>query len=291
MSPETLTSPADATVVVGSEGRRRRIAARLQARNWMVLLRVLLGLGVLLAWELASDRLIGSFWISSPSRIAGYFMTILLSGELAGHMGVTLLAASSGYVIGAAGGVIVGFLLAELPLLAYVLEPYIQAFYGIPRIALAPLFIIWFGIGIMSKIVLVILVVFFLVFGSTYSGVKNVEPALINIVRIFGGSSWDVVRKVTLPASLPWIVSGLQLSVPYALVAAVTGEFIASSKGIGYMIALHSNLFFTTGAMTGIVVLAVTVLAASLLIMRLERRLLRWRPRAVREEDKVSEIY
>jgi NitT/TauT family transport system permease protein len=252
---------------------------------------VLLGLALLAAWELAADRLIGSFWISSPSRIARYFLTIAQSGELFGHMGVTFLAASSGYAIGAASGVIVGFLLAELPLVAYVLEPYIQAFYGIPRIALAPLFIIWFGIGIMSKVVLVVLVVFFLVFANTYSGVKNVDPALINVVRIFGGGPWDVVRKVTLPASLPWIVSGLQLSVPYALVGAVTGEFIASSKGIGYMIALHSNLFFTTGAMTGIVVLAVTVLVASLLIMRLERRLLRWRPRALREEDKASEIY
>ena len=262
-----------------------------KGRDWTILLRVLFGLALLLGWELASDRLIGSFWVSSPSRIAGYFVTIVRSGELFGHVGVTLLAASSGYAIEAVAGAIVGFLLAEFRVVAHVLEPYIRAFYGIPRIALAPLFIIWFGIGIMSKVVLVVLVVFFLVFASTYAGVKNVDPALVNVVRIFGGGRWDVVRKVTLPASIPWILNGLELSVPYALVGAVTGEFIASSQGMGYLIALHSNLFFTTGAMTGIVLLAAMVLAASLLISRLERRLLRWRPRAAGEGETASEIY
>jgi NitT/TauT family transport system permease protein len=261
------------------------------ARDRTFLFRVLFGLALLLGWELASDRLIGSFWVSSPSRIAGYFVTIVRSGELFGHVGVTLLAAVSGYAIGAAAGVIVGFLLAEFPAVARVLDPYIRAFYGIPRIALAPLFIIWFGIGIMSKVVLVVLVVFFLVFASTYAGVKNVDPALVNVVRIFGGDRWDVVRKVTLPASVPWILNGLELSVPYALVGAVTGEFIASSRGLGYLIALHSNLFFTTGAMTGIVLLAATVLVASLFIGRLERRLLRWRPRAAGAGETASEIY
>ena len=265
--------------------------AGLRVREHVFLLRVLVGVGLLVGWEIAAAFFIKPFWISSPIRMAGYFLTILKSGELFGHLEVTLLAASSGFIVGAIAGVVFGFLLGEFPVVAYVLEPYIQAFYGIPRIALAPLFIIWFGIGIMSKVVLVVLVVFFLVFANTYSGVKNVDPALVNVVRIFGGSSWDVIRKVTLPASVPWIVSGLQISVPYALVGAVTGEFIASSKGIGYMIALNSNLFFTTGAMTGIVILAVIVLVASLLIMRLERRLLRWRPKAAHEEETIKEVY
>jgi NitT/TauT family transport system permease protein len=202
------------------------------ARGRLLLYRALLGLALLAFWQGASGRLIDPFWVSSPSQVFGYLAQVTLDGSIFEHAAVTLSEAAVGFAIGALTGVGFGFLLARHETLAAVLDPYIVAFNGIPRIALAPLFIIWFGIGPTSKVVLVVIVVFFLTFFSTYSGIKGVDLELKNVLRIMGASERQVLLKITVPATIPWILTGLKVSVPYALVGAVVGEFVASSKGL-----------------------------------------------------------
>ncbi len=251
--------------------------------------RLLFGLLLLATWELVSGRIIDPFWISSPSRVFGFLWKVVLDGSIFGHLAVTLYETVTGFFIGAVTGVGTGFLLARRQTLAQVLDPYIVAFNGIPRIALAPLFIIWFGIGPNSKVVLVVIVVFFLTFFNTYSGVKGVDVELRNILRVMGATERQILLKVTIPATVPWITTGLKISVPYALVGAIVGEFIAASKGLGYLINYQTSLFSTTGALGGILIVALIVVLSSEAINWAEAYLLRWRPK---EEARTErEVY
>lgn len=247
-------------------------------RGRLFLYRFLFGCFLLVLWELSAGRIIDPFWVSSPSRISLYLWEVTSDGSIFGHLAITLYETFVGFFIGAFAGIGLGFFLAGKETLAQVLDPYIVAFNGIPRIALAPLFIIWFGIGPSSKIVLVVLVVFFLTFFNTYSGVKGVDVELKNILRIMGATDRQILFKVTVPATIPWITTGLKMSVPYAIVGAVVGEFIAASAGLGYLINYNTALFFTTGALGGILVLALVVVICNEVINRAEAYFLRWRP-------------
>jgi NitT/TauT family transport system permease protein len=257
-------------------------------RGRLLLYRLLFGLALLALWEGSSGRLIDPFWVSSPSRVFAYLAQVTLDGSIFAHAAITLYEAVVGFVVGALTGIGFGFLLARRETLAAVLDPYIVAFNGIPRIALAPLFIIWFGIGPNSKVVLVVIVVFFLTFFSTYSGIKGVDLELKNLLRIMGATERQVLLKITVPATIPWILTGLKLSVPYALVGAVVGEFVAASKGLGYLINYNTSLFSTTGALGGILVLAAVVMVCNEALNRAEARLLRWRPR---DEGRSRDLY
>jgi len=188
----------------------------MSARGRLLLYRALFGAALLALWEGASGRLIDPFWVSSPSRVFVYLAEVTGDGSIFHHAAVTLYEVVVGFALGALTGIGFGFLLAGRETLAAVLDPYIVAFNGIPRIALAPLFIIWFGIGPTSKVVLVVIVVFFLTFFSTYSGIKGVDVELKNLLRIMGASERQVLAKVTIPATIPWVLTGLKLSVPYA---------------------------------------------------------------------------
>ncbi len=260
----------------------------MSGRGRLLLYRLLFGLALLALWEGSSGRLIDPFWVSSPSRVFAYLAQVTLDGSIFAHAAITLYEAVVGFVVGALTGIGFGFLLARRETLAAVLDPYIVAFNGIPRIALAPLFIIWFGIGPNSKVVLVVIVVFFLTFFSTYSGIKGVDLELKNLLRIMGATERQVLLKITVPATIPWILTGLKLSVPYALVGAVVGEFVAASKGLGYLINYNTSLFSTTGALGGILVLAAVVMVCNEALNRAEARLLRWRPR---DEGRSRDLY
>lgn len=258
-------------------------------RGRLLVYRAVFGVALLATWELVSGRLIDPFWISSPSRVFAYLWQVVRDGSIFAHLAVTLYETVTGFLIGAVTGIGCGFLLGRRKILAQVLDPYIVAFNGIPRIALAPLFIIWFGIGPNSKVVLVVIVVFFLTFFSTYSGVKGVDLELRNVLRIMGATERQILVKVTIPATIPWIATGLKISVPYALVGAIVGEFIASSKGLGYLINYQTSLFSTTGALGGILIVAAIVVLSSEAINWAEAYLLRWRPR---EEARTErEVY
>lgn len=255
----------------------------------LFLYRSIFGAALMVLWELSSGRLIDPFWVSSPSKVFKYLYDVIADGSIFGHLSVTLYETFSGFFIGSILGIGLGFALGRREALAQVLDPYVVAFNGIPRIALAPLFIIWFGIGPTSKVILVVSVVFFLTFFNTFAGVKGVDAELKNILRIMGASERQILLKVTLPAIVPWITTGLKISLPYAIVAAVVGEFIAASKGLGYLINYNTSLFSTTGALGGILILALVVVVCNEAITRAEAYLLRWRPREERRGE--GELY
>ena len=259
------------------------------SRRYLFCYRLIFGLVLLTFWELSSGRLIDPFWVSSPSKVFLYLYEVFADGSIFGHLAITLYETFTGFFIGSIFGIGIGFVLGRKEVLADILDPYVVAFNGIPRIALAPLFIIWFGIGPISKVILVVSVVFFLTFFNTFAGVKSVDAELKNVLRIMGATERQVLMKITLPAIVPWIATGLKISLPYAIVAAVVGEFIAASKGLGYLINYNTSLFSTTGALGGILILALVVVVCNEAINRAEAYLLRWRPREERKGE--GELY
>jgi NitT/TauT family transport system permease protein len=150
---------------------------------------------------------------------------------------------------------------------------------GIPRVALAPLFVVWFGIGLLPKIVLVFTLVFFVIFYNTYSGVRSVESHYLDLARVMGANDRVMFHKVILPAAMPYIFLGIKLSIPYALIGAIIGEFVASSAGLGWKIQVETSLYNTTGTMAGLVVLMAIVMVMNWGLDHMERHLLAWRPR------------
>lgn len=239
--------------------------------------RILVGIGLLGAWEIFSGWTFDSFWLSQPSEIAAYLWESLLSGQLLSDMALTFQATAYGYVLGALAGLFIGLLLAQSETIAMILRPYIMAIYGIPRIALAPIFILWFGIAMTSKIMMAAMMTFMLVFFNTYEGVRAADVDLKSVARVLGANRWQLFMKVTLPNASPWIIAGLRISIPQALVAAVVAEFIASIGGLGYRLMETTSSLNTPGTMAGILVLMVVVMVLNTILDRAENYLLRWR--------------
>jgi len=234
--------------------------------------RVLL-IGVLLAlWEIASQTIADEFFISRPTVIAQKFVALVASGRLFYHGGITVVETLAGFVAGAAAGILVGLLLGRNEGLARLLDPILVAINSLPKVALAPLFIMWFGIGIGMKIILTATIVFFLVFINTYSGVRNVDPELVEILRLMGAKERHLIVKVIVPSALQWVFAGLQLSIPYALIGAVVGEIMAANRGLGFLLQDAAGQLDTGGvfaALLGIIGLALLLQWAVRLCERL----------------------
>ncbi len=235
------------------------------------------GVAFIAFWEIASGWLIDPFFVSSPSAVAAKLVDWISRGELFIHLGTTLYATVLGFVIGAILGFATGFVFGRYQRVGAVFDPYITAIYCLPKIALAPLFIMWFGIGIESKVAMSAVIVFFLVFLNTYSGVRDVNPIHIHGARIMGAGEWALLRHVIAPSAAAWVLTGLKVSVPYALIGAVVGEFMSSNRGMGFLIAQSSALFDTAGVFAGLVMLALVGGLVNEGLKRLERHLLRWR--------------
>ena len=246
--------------------------------------KVLLGqliatLAFLALWEYAAGHWIDVFFISKPSLIAVKLWSEFFEPSFYNDMRVTGLEMFGGYGIGGLGGVLCGALLARWPIAAQILDPIFVALNSIPRIALAPLLIIWFGIDMSSKIVLAATLVFFLTFFNTLAGVLNVEAGLVNVARVQGASDWQIFTKVMLPAATSWIMTGLRTALPFALIGVIVGEFLAASEGLGYRLNQYSTTYNTTGTMAMLVVMMVLMMLLNHLMVRSERRLLKWKPR------------
>lgn len=237
--------------------------------------RIAIALSIPLLWE-AAGRLTGSTWISTPSLVAQRLSTWASDG-LAFNIATTIEEIATGLALGSACGVLCGLVLGRMPVLAGILRPIIVALYSVPLIALAPLFIMLFGLGQMPQIVLVTIVVFFLIFFNTFAGAEAVDEELIRALRLMGASRAEVFRKVIGPASVVWITGGLKVALPYALVAATTGEMLGSRGGIGFLLNNAAQQFDMTSLYAALVILMVLGLLVSGLAARLESRLLRWR--------------
>lgn len=244
------------------------------------------GLALLLfgIWEGISGPVMDKFWLSRPSEIAVWLWQSALNGELLNDLKVTFQETAIGYVYGVIGGLALGLALAQSDTVALVTKPFILAVYGIPRIALAPVFILWFGIGMNSKVMMAAMATFLMVFFNTYEGIRSADLELRNVARVLGASRWQLFWQVTLPNASPWIIAGLRIAIPQALVAATVAEFIASTAGLGFRVMETTNTMNTAGTMGGIVVLMVVVVVLNNLLDRFEDRALRWRPKVADTE-------
>jgi NitT/TauT family transport system permease protein len=240
---------------------------------------VAFGVVVVGLWQyLAHHGTLDPFYFSRPSAIAARVQDWLTSGFLYRHLSVTLQEAFWALVLGVMAGLAAGLLLARQPWFDWTIGPYLRMANAVPRIVLAPIFVLWFGLGMGSKVALGVTLVFFVVFFNTYQGVRDVDPAVLNNARMLGASERQLARHVLLPSALSWIFSSLHVSVGLALIGAVVGEYLGSTEGIGYVIAQGEGLFDTTAVFAGMAVLMVVVLVVDHLVNRLERRLLRWKP-------------
>ncbi|MCC6537183.1 MAG: ABC transporter permease [Bryobacterales bacterium] len=248
--------------------------------RWMPVWQVLLGAALLAAWEAGSRAgTLDKFYFSRPSDIAARVGEWLASGSVWPHLGTTVLEAALSFLIGAALGIATGFLLARRAWLGALLDPYIRIGNALPRVVLAPIFLLWFGLGIWSKVALGVTVVFFIVFFNTFQGVREVDPVLIANARMLGARERDLVKHVLLPSALAWIFSSLHVSVGFAIIAVVVGEYLGSARGIGYVIAQAEGVFDITGVFAGMTVLSAVVLLVGAAVNAAERRLLRWKVR------------
>ncbi|GHJ38703.1 ABC transporter permease [Streptomyces sp. TS71-3] len=242
------------------------------------ILRVLVFVVVLGLWQLADNRVLPDYLISSPTQVARTlweYATGVQSG-LWTDIRVTGEELLLGYAVGVVGGLAVGLLLGYWRLGAAVLGPLIGAVNGIPKIALAPLFLIWFGIGVQSKIAIAAMTVFFVMFYNTYMGVLTMPDNLVNVLRVMGAGRSTIIRRVTLPQISVPVLAGMKSSVSFAMIGVIVGEFIASQNGVGYLINTATQNFDSATVFAGIVVLMVMIAIGMLLVGALERWALRW---------------
>ena len=241
------------------------------------LLRLIPGFAFLAFWQYASGRWIRPSYVSRPTEIGTRLYEMFATNEIQPHLLVTFEELVLGYTIGVATGVLAGYALGRAPRAAKILEPYLMAFYGVPKIALAPLFIIWFGIAIWSKVALAGTMVFFLVFYSVYAGIRAVDQDLVNLASVMGASESQLSRHVYLPAAAPAVLLGMRMAIPYSVIGVIAGEFTSSTKGVGLFINQASATYDPAGVFAGIGLLLVFVLSAGAVASFAERRLLRWR--------------
>jgi len=252
--------------------------ARDVSRTRIAFWQLTVGLGALSLWQgLVSLKLLDPFFVSRPTAIAQRIAIWVIDGSLWRHLAATLEESLLGLVLGAAMGISLGFLLGRSPVLARVFDPYIKMLNAVPRVVLAPLFLLWFGLGIWSKVALAVTLVFFVMFFNTYQGVRDAERVLIDNVRMLGATERQLVRHVIIPSALTWIFSSLQTSLGFAMVGAVVGEYLGATRGLGYVISQAEGTFDTTGVFAGMTVLGLVVVIVSAGVTRLERWLLRWK--------------
>ena len=243
---------------------------------WVTILRAFIVAAFLLLWEIASGRWIEPFLISSPSRIISSMISSFQSGDLLLHTWVTFKEIAIGFPLGAFSGIALGYWFGRSRLLAEVFEPIIIALNGIPRTALAPLFIVWLGIDIWSKVGVVFLLTFFLNFFNTYAGMRQIDQDYIDLARLMGAKGWKLTFKVIMPAISPYVFTGIRTSIPFSVIGAIVGEFVAATEGVGFFIRQSAGLFRTADVFVGIIVLMLMVVAMDKVAELAERRALRW---------------
>ncbi|MEO6972191.1 MAG: ABC transporter permease [Rhodoferax sp.] len=258
-------------------------AAIRQRRVMIISLRILVLVLVLGGWELAATRKwIDPFFYSQPSLIWAQIVEWMRDGTSQGplwvQVAVTLEETVIGFLIGGIGGIICGILLGRNRLLSDVFSLYIQIANSVPRVVLGSVFVIALGLGMASKVALAVVMVFFVVFGNAFQGVREADKYLIANARILGASPRQLTTAVVIPSAMSWILASLHVSFGFALVGAVVGEFLGAKQGMGLLISTAQGAFNASGVFAAMIVLAVVALIADFLLTRLEKRLLKWRP-------------
>ncbi|MGY3235145.1 MULTISPECIES: ABC transporter permease [unclassified Bradyrhizobium] len=254
------------------------------SRVTLLALQVLVAVVCIALWQFFSSVpvfgkvLLPPFFFSNPvdvfSQIAKWFAT----GVIWKHLAITLWESILAFVIGSVGGVLIGFWFARQPLVAAVFDPYVKMANALPRVVLAPIFALWLGLGIWSKVALGVTLVFFIVFFNVYQGVKEVSRTVLDNGRMLGMSEGQLMRHVYWPSALSWMFSSLHTSVGFAVVGAVVGEYLGSAAGLGYLIQQAEGVFDVAGVFAGMFVLSAFVILIDIGVTLVERRLLVWRP-------------
>lgn len=224
--------------------------------------------------------LLPPFFFSNPVDVGGQIVAWFVSGVIWKHLGITLLESLLAFVIGSTLGVLIGFWFARQPRLAAIFDPYVKMANALPRVVLAPIFALWLGLGIWSKVALGVTLVFFIVFFNVYQGVKEVSPTVLANGRMLGMSERQLMRHVFWPSALSWMFSSLHTAVGFAVVGAVVGEYLGSAAGLGYIIQQAEGTFDVAGVFAGMFVLSAFVIVIDVLVTRVEKRLLVWKPAA-----------
>ncbi|MBU6381270.1 MAG: ABC transporter permease [Betaproteobacteria bacterium] len=237
-------------------------------------------LAVLLIWHVFARDPQVAFFIGEPLKVAGQVISwFVTEADIYPHLAVTLLETVMAFAIGTVFGLLMGLWLALSPIAAAILDPYIKALNAMPRVILAPIFSVWFGLGMASKVALAITLVFFIVFFNVYQGVREVSPVILANAKMLGASQKQLLRAVYLPSATSWVFSSLHTSVGLAFVGAVVGEYLGSARGVGYLILQAEGTFDINTVIAGIVVLTFCALLLDMLVTLTEKRLLTWQPR------------
>jgi NitT/TauT family transport system permease protein len=270
-------SQEDSRTATAGNTNVARASAAFSMRGFVVtLVRIAIIGGFLLLWQIASGRWIEPFLISSPSRIFWSLIAGFRDGDLLQHTWVTFEEIAIGFPVGAFSGIALGYAFGRSRLLAEIFEPIIIALNGIPRTAVAPLFIVWLGIGLWSKVGVVFLLTFFLNFFITYTGMRQMDQEYIDLARLMRVKGWKLTFKVIFPAISPYLFTGIRTSIPFAVIGAIVGEFVASTEGVGFFIRMSAGIFKTADVFVGIIVLMIMVIALDKIAEMVEKRALRW---------------
>jgi len=265
-------------------------------RFWQLLVLVV----VLAAWHIATRNEQTAFFFGEPLKVAvriwqwftvgsgslevGFgdttFFTLSFPAEIYSHLLVTLTETVLAFGIGTVLGLGVGLWLALSPVTSAILDPYVKAANSMPRVILAPIFAMWFGLGIWSKVALAVTLVFFIVFFNVYQGVKEVSPVVLANARMLGANARQLLRTVYLPSATSWVFSSLHTSIGLAFVGAVVGEYLGSARGVGYLILQAEGSFDINTVFAGIVVLTAFALVLDVAVGMIEKRLMKWQPKS-----------
>jgi NitT/TauT family transport system permease protein len=254
------------------------------SRVKLLSLQLIIAVIAVAAWQFLTTVPVGGvtllppFFFSNPVDVAQRVVKWFAEGTIWKHLWITLSEAMLAFVIGSIGGVLIGFWFARQPRTAAVFDPYVKMINALPRVVLAPIFTLWFGLGIWSKVALGVTLVFFIVFFNVYQGVKEVSPTVLANARMLGMNDRQLMRHVYWPSALSWMFSSLHTSVGFAVVGAVVGEYLGSAAGLGYLIQQAEGVFDVAGVFAGMFVLAAFVIAIDWVVTLIENRLLVWRP-------------
>lgn len=270
----TTSEHADRVVSTTTTDHQR---ARKRHRTWVWAMRAGVVLAALVLWQLLSGTVIRPFFISSPGAVTSQLIEWWASADFWYHVQFTLYASLFGFLGGSVLAIVLAWPFAMLRTAYRIVEPYFLIGYSIPAVALGPVFILWFGIGMTAKVVLAAYFVFFIVYINTVAGFRETPQGLLDVARVIGASRWVVLRSVVFPSAIPYVLAALRITLPASMIGAVVGEFIAANRGLGYLTRAAGATYDTAGVLAGVIMLAALVLLMSVLLRPLERAL-RWQP-------------
>ncbi len=286
VAPHSAAIPATASLAEAAAAKPPAIKTPQKKRRpfqwknsfWIAnLLRIAMIAALLVAWQIAADQgAINAFLMGSPAGIYQEAVRLMETGQLWQDTYATVEATLIGFLVGSLSGAFCGLLLWCFPYTARILDPFFVALNGLPKIALAPMIIIWFGSGMLSKVALAFVATFIVSLLSAYQGTHQIDSSLVNLMRSLGATQRLIFLKLVIPATLPWIIASFRLNIGFALIAEIGGEFIASDKGLGRMIFVSGNLFNPNAVWVGIMMLMLVAVTLYALVARVEKNILAW---------------